>query len=131
MVLRSLSWLGDNALNALAYVALHVASPVRANDCLVRIARLCPPIRNAEQACAAARRLGKRGSCLSRSMAISARFPGSQVVIGVQSEHKRKASTESGRVIDAHAWVEFEGVPLDEGPSSGSWVELGRLDPRS
>ena len=59
---------------------------------------------NREQARGIAGRL-RAGTCLTRAMTVSARLPGSQVVIGVRSGR-------SAQGFGAHAWVEHDGVPL-------------------
>ena len=120
------SFFADNSLNGLAYLALRVASPLRAKRWLSRIGCLYPTLSTPEDAQRMMKRLGNRGTCLSRSLAIRVRCPSSEVVIGVQSPHNRAAAAQSTRAVDAHAWVEVGGVAVNEGPDSG-WVEIGRL----
>jgi hypothetical protein len=55
-----------------------------------------------DEATSVAKRL-RGGTCLTRSMAVAARVPRSNVVIG--------GSKEKG-AFGAHAWVELEGRPL-------------------
>ena len=124
---RAFAWVADNALNALAYLVLHVASPIRAGAWLKRAGWAYAPLGSIDEARKMKKRLGNRGTCLSRSIAVAARCPGSQVVIGVQPGNSVRAS---GRPVDAHAWVEIEGVAL-ENEASAPWVELGRIDLRS
>ncbi len=120
---RVSSWIGANALNAFAYLALRLAPPIRARAWIARMADLFPRIRSVDEARAMIARLGDRGTCLSRSMAVAARYPGSEVVIGVlQGSSRNPAST---RPLDAHAWVEVGGVALGE--SDQSWAEMGRF----
>ena len=64
----------------------------------------------------AALALGGPGSCLSRSLAIAARAPGSEVVIGVTRK-------ESG--LEAHARVEIDRRPLSRTDPQGD--EIARL----
>ncbi len=123
------TWIADNALNAIAYVALRLAPPNRAKRWVERFGRVYPVLRSIEDARAMAHRLGGRGTCLSRSLAVAARCPGSEVVIGA-IEPRKDASTPAGdRPLDAHAWVEVSGVPLLDGKPR--WRELGRLVLRS
>jgi hypothetical protein len=124
---RLVSWLADNALNGLAYVALHFTSPPRAKAWVGRVGHLYPPLRTVEDAQKMTEELGSRGTCLSRSLAIAARYPGSQVVIGVAPRGKNESpGLKSRRALDAHAWIEVEGVPLVE-KTPLAWVEIGRL----
>jgi hypothetical protein len=127
---RALTWMGDNVLNALAYCALRVAPPIRANICVRRVARLYPMIENIEEARAMVKRLGSRGTCLSRSLAVASRCVGSEVVIGALGPGSGTATTSPPqRPLQAHAWVEVGGTPLLSDETS--WRELGRLSPRS
>ncbi len=124
---RLSSWIADNALNALAYVALHLTSPPRAKAWVERVGHFYPPLRTVEAAPTMSEELGKRGTCLSRSLAVAARYPGSHVVIGVAPRGRTEPSRPpSRRALDAHAWVEVEGEVLGE-ESPLPWVEMGRL----
>jgi hypothetical protein len=132
MGLRAISWIGDNALNAVAYLSLMVAPPLRAKTWVGRLGSLYPAIATVDEARNLTKRLGGRGTCLSRSLAVAARCPGSQVVIGVIPPRcgglpRLEPSRWS---VDAHAWVEIVGVALLDGANS-PWVEVGRLDVRS
>ena len=53
----------------------------------------------------AARSLRRCGTCLSRSVTVASRLPGSEVAIGVGRD-------DNG--VFAHAWVEVGGRPLSE-----------------
>jgi hypothetical protein len=131
MGLGAIFWIGDNALNAVAYLSLMVAPPLRAKTWLGRLGSLYPAIDTVDEARNLTKRLGGRGTCLSRSLAVAARCPGSQVVIGVipplRGELPRLDASRWS--IDAHAWVEMVGVALDG--ANLPWVEVGRLVVRS
>ena len=125
----ALTWLGDNALNGVAYLSLLVATPLRAKTWVKVVASLYPTIETIDEARDVIRRLGARGTCLSRSLSVAARCRGSQVVIGVVPPSR--ADTPRIRLsrwpIDAHAWVEIAGTALLDG-TTPAWVEVGRLD---
>jgi hypothetical protein len=126
---RAISWFADNALNGLAYLSLVVAPPLRAKIWVERAAAIFPRITTIGDARRLCRRLGARGTCLSRSLAVAARCPGSQVVIGVfrPQRSKEHQTPFAPRSVGAHAWVEIGGVALPEEPNS-LWVEVGRMD---
>jgi hypothetical protein len=117
-----LNWASDNAFHIITSVALRVGSPRQAKAWTKKAARLWPDISSVEAAEAAIARLGGRGTCLTRSMAIAARCPEAFVVIGVWR------GRTCGRVssVPAHAWIEMRGAPLGSA-EKGSWIELGRL----
>jgi len=129
------SWIIDNGLNATTYLVLRLMSPSSAKAWAERLARFCRPICGVDEAYQMAKRLGGRGTCLSRSLTLLARCPGAQMVIGVNRPvlHPSSGAGSSRRSLAAHAWVEFRGVSLDiAGPSiSGAgnpvWQELGRM----
>jgi len=99
------SFVADNSLNVLAYLTLYVASPPRAQRWLERVGRLCPAVITVEAARQMMERLGSRGTCLSRSLAIAARCPDSEVVIGVQSPHRRPdVHRRSARSMPMRGW---------------------------
>jgi hypothetical protein len=125
----AVSWFGDNALNAVAYVSLMVAPPLRAKTWVERFGSFYPALNTVEEAQRLSRRLGARGTCLSRSLAVAARCPGSHVVVGVVPPDRGKlARTDSPHwSVNAHAWVEIDGVPLLHDTNS-RWVEVGRID---
>ena len=104
----------DHPLHAVAYVSIQLLPPRRAHALVVRAGSILPQRRTAEAVRLAASRL-RSGTCLSRALTISARAPGSEVVIGV------------GRpsAFNAHAWVEIDGVPVR--PTDPSGAELARL----
>jgi hypothetical protein len=122
------AWIVDHSLNMWAYLSLLAMRPLRAKSAVEWAASVYPPIGSVAEARRAAYRVRRRGTCLSRSLAIAARFPGSVVVIGVRTTPDAKITGPTSlKSIDAHAWVEIEGVALlDE--ERRSWTEVGRLD---
>lgn len=103
------------ALNVTAWVLLHVRPPIEAKRAVDGIARWLPPCREPGDA-----RLMKRalrgGTCLSRSMAVASRLTGAEVVIGVRPGEPRASA------LHAHAWVEWQGKPLDENDVQGDII---------
>jgi hypothetical protein len=120
------AWIGDNALHAMAYVALRVTSPMRAENWIARVATLLPRLSTVEAARAMMARLENRGTCLSRSVAVAARCADAHVVIGVVPRSRQPRSGPMARSIDAHAWVEVGDVSVPDARDT-PWVELGRL----
>jgi hypothetical protein len=118
------AWAADNVLHTLAFLALHAGSPKWARSWTRGVASFWPVIDSVEGAQAMTRRLGMRGTCLSRSLAVAARCPKSNVVIGVV--RAGAANTSGVPSIHAHAWVEIDSVPLES--MQVNWVEVGRLD---
>ncbi len=104
----------DLALLAAAHGLLRVLPPLRAHALLLRIGTLWPEIRSAEEAREASAQLVGFGTCLSRAMAVAARTPAADVVIGVAP---RRAST-----LFAHAWLEMGGVPVDLSEVAGAAI---------
>ncbi len=104
----------DHILHAVAYASLRMLPPRDAHAFVVRAGSLLPQRRSPESVRSAASRL-RRGTCLSRALTITARAPGSEVVIGVSPPS----------AFDAHAWVELAGVPLDAADPRGA--EIVRL----
>jgi hypothetical protein len=87
-----------HALHGASRCALRFLSPLAARRAILKLAAGLPPFADLSEARAAGRMLS-RGTCLSRSLAISARLPGSHVVIGVDARR-------SSRLL-AHAWVQL------------------------
>jgi hypothetical protein len=109
-------------LPILAHSLLRVCSPLRAHALLVRIGALFPELRTPDEARLAFQGLSGRGTCLSRALAIAARAPTADVVIGV--------SPRGNAPLLAHAWIEMDGLPLD--PSEVVGTAIARLGgPRS
>ena len=82
-----------------------------------------PPLVRRADIAKSASRLRSRGTCLSRSLALAARMPEAEVVIG--------AAPRRGERLFAHAWVELRGEPVhmneDEKHEIGRVDEIGRL----
>src|SRR5882762_6083138 len=104
-------------LNLTAFLALGVFRPRQARRLIERLASL-PRSIDEETARDAVERLKPLGTCLSRSLAIAARLPRAEVVIGVRKD-------EHQGDVRAHAWVELEGRPLVDDEMVGE--ELARL----
>jgi hypothetical protein len=115
-----LQWISDNAFHVIAVFALRLGSPRRARAWTKQVARLWPRVWTLEAAEAVRGRLGGRGTCLTRAVAVAARCPGSFVVVGGQVPPRG-----SGRSFEAHAWVEVSGRCL--GRENQRWIELGRI----
>jgi hypothetical protein len=88
-----------HAIHGVARVALRLQSPYAARRTLDSLASWLRPFENVDEARAAGRTLARRGTCLSRSVAIAARLPGSKVVIGIDVRR-------SSQML-AHAWVQL------------------------
>jgi hypothetical protein len=97
-----------HAVHGFAWLALRFLPPLRARSAVERVARLAEPFSSVGDARVGVRALGSLGSCLSRSIAVSALLPGSQVVIGV--------GPGGERALRAHAWVELGRTRLDALP---------------
>jgi hypothetical protein len=74
----------DVALNLAAQAALRRMSPLRAMRWMKRIASLLPEIDSASAARSSLQKIERRGTCLSRSIAVAARCVNAQVIVGVQ-----------------------------------------------
>jgi hypothetical protein len=104
----------DHLLHVVAYVSIRLLPPRRAHAVVVRAGAFLPQRRSLAAVRRAASRL-RSGTCLSRALTVSARAPGSEVVIGVGRPSE----------LNAHAWVELEGRPLR--PDDPSGAEIARL----
>jgi hypothetical protein len=122
----SLAWFGDNFLNLWAQLALRSVGTIRAKEMVEGLAARYPSIRSIEEARRVVQRMASRGTCLSRSLVVATRCPGSAVIIGV-AKGRSAASSDAPVAPFAHAWVEINGVPVDDDPRR-SWTEIGRLD---
>jgi hypothetical protein len=109
--------IADELLNLTARLLLRAFPLPVAQRMLAGVGRLLPQRRTRQEVHRAASELGGRGTCLSRALAIAARAPAAEVVIGVQ--------LEAGSRLLAHAWLEVDGVPLD--PLDPSGGEIARL----
>ncbi|MGA2449830.1 MAG: hypothetical protein ABTD50_14210 [Polyangiaceae bacterium] len=108
----------DELLHGLARALLRVVTPLQAHAVLRGLGRILPKRRGLEEIRRAAKRLGSRGTCLSRAMALSARAPDADVVIGVFPPQQRRGAL-------AHAWIEYRGLALDAEDVAG--VEIARM----
>ncbi len=108
--------LENHLLHVFARVAVRAATPLRAMRMVELAGGLLPPLSPLE-ALRVATELEGRGTCLSRSLAIAARLPFAEVVIG--------GSLAPGRPFAAHAWVEHEGEAISA--THGHLHEIARL----
>jgi hypothetical protein len=114
---QRLSVIADETLHALARILLRICSPRRACAILAQVGALLPPYNERSDILRAALRVGGRGTCLSRALAVAARAPEAELVIGV-------APRTSDRLL-AHAWLELSGELID--PSDGAGLEMEQL----
>ena len=108
--------LENHLLHVFARVAVRAATPLRAMRMVELAGGFLPPL-SPREALRVATALGGRGTCLSRSLAIAARLPFAEVVIG--------GSLAPGRPFAAHAWVEHEGEAISA--THGHLHEIARL----
>jgi hypothetical protein len=108
----------DDLLHLLARLLLRTVTPLKAHRVLSTVCVLLPKRREREEIRRASARLAARGTCLSRALAVEARAPGVDIVIGVLPPRSRRAAL-------AHAWLELGGVPIDVGEVVG--VEIARM----
>jgi Transglutaminase-like superfamily len=107
----------DDLLNLAARVLLRVYTPSTVHLLMTNVGRLLPKRDTAAEVRAAAARLRPRGTCLTRALALAARSPHADVIIGVKPNGRKG--------IDAHAWIEVDGMPLHSSDPSGE--EIARL----
>jgi hypothetical protein len=107
----------DFGLPLLASGLLRVCSPLRAHAVLVRVGAFLPELHTPGEARGAMQALGGRGTCLTRALAVAARAPAADVVIGVAPGGQAP--------LLAHAWVEMDGAPID--PSDVAGTVIARL----
>ena len=112
--------LGTRTLRIVASLALSIFPPLRAKQIVDFVARPLAPLSCPEAICLA-QALEGRGTCLSRALAIAARLPGADVVIGIAPPPTKGPF--------AHAWVEYRGRPLRASDATG--VEIARIGPSS
>jgi hypothetical protein len=103
----------DELLHIVARIAVRLWPPLTAKRRIDKVAALVKPI-DIDEATRLTQRL-RGGTCLTRSLAIAARLPGSEVVVGV--------SRAQGSPLRAHAWVEAQGLCIGEPEPT----ELARL----
>ena len=122
---EAIEWASDNALNLFAYLVLRASPPARAKIWVDRLGRMHLSVMGTKNAEQMMRRLNRRGTCLSRALAVAACLPGSEVVIGVARSSSPPIEVNS-RDFAAHAWVELGGIPVDEDEKAG-WFEVARM----
>ena len=83
---------------------MRLGSPRSAHRVVRAVGRALPAL-DASEATRVAAGLAGRGTCLSRALALAARLPGAEVVIGARRPGVDGAFT-------AHAWLERDGVAL-------------------
>jgi hypothetical protein len=89
---------------------------------LTRAGTLLPTVDSPEEARRIAASLAGHGTCLSRSLALAARAPSADVVIGVMPRGTAP--------LLAHAWIEMNGAPIN--PAEVTGAEIARIrGPRS
>ena len=121
-VQHRVSGIRDSPVHALAWLLLRLCSPARTHAILLRVGAHLAPIDTPDEARRAWRAVARHGTCLSRALAIAARTPTADVVIGVEP---RKDAP-----LFAHAWIEMNGSPID--PSEVAGTVIARLHgPRS
>lgn len=108
--------IAEDFLNLAAHALLRICSPSTTHAVLQRAGDFLPRRRTREELRWAALNMKQRGTCLTRALALAARSPRAEVVIGVHYDE---------RDLRAHAWVELDGGPLD--PSHPSGREIARL----
>lgn len=106
--------LRDISLHAAAWGLLRAYPPARAHEILLRAGARFAPIHTPEEARRVSRAVGRFGTCLSRALAVAARMPTAEVVIGVAP--RRNAP------LFAHAWVEVDGAPIDPDEVAGNVI---------
>ncbi len=120
-------------LHLLTRVALHVMNPRDVLALVTHVARSLTPL---PPTASSVTLLGRRGSCLSRSITLAARIPGARVAVGVKKHGYRAVGATRfglrGRdAISAHAWVEVDGHALSQGEEFGKVIAYIQGDDRN
>lgn len=110
----------DQGLHTLARLLLRVCSPRRVHAILSYLGGFLPPHVDRDDLLRAERRMRGRGSCLSRGLAVAARAPHADLVIGVAPPARAG--------FFAHAWLELAGEPIDHAEVAGD--EIARFRSR-
>jgi hypothetical protein len=108
------TWYADLAMLLAARGLLAACPPARAHAVLLRIGARFPPIETADEARRTLRFLARYGTCLTRSLAVAARIPRADVVIGV--------APRKDAPLFAHAWVEMDGMAVDPADVAGAII---------
>ena len=111
----------DEGIHLVTRALLRSTSPLLTHRILGAIGSVFPELRGRVAIAKAMARLALRGTCLSRALAISARAPDADVVIGA-------GSLEARHRFRAHAWLEIDGEPLESRDSVGT--EVARMRAR-
>ncbi len=106
----------DGLLIGAARVLLRTRSPATAHRIMLQLGRVLPQRRDADDLRRSARQMEGRGTCLTRALALAARAPLAEIVIGVEPHRES---------LRAHAWLEWNGVPLSTTDPVG--LEIARL----
>jgi hypothetical protein len=114
----------ETLLHLFTRAALRVMGPRAAFELVTRVARPLAPL---EPSPASLTRLGRQGSCLSRSISLASRMRGARVAVGVKkSGYRAVGATRYGLrgrdAIAAHAWIEVNGQPIDEHDQYGKVI---------
>jgi len=125
----AIGWCSDHLLNVFALATLRALRPLDAKALVARVACWYPVLTTADTAGRAASRLGVRGTCLSRALAVAARCSQADVVIAVTPASCPRSDYRSRtrNAIHAHAWVEVAGVAIPRQLQEDRWTELMRL----
>ena len=107
----------DEVLHGLTCILLRLCSPQRAHAIVSRVGALLPALDDRAAVRRAGMRIRNRGTCLSRALAVAARAPDADVVIGLVPP--------SGQRLLAHVWLELGGEPIDWSDVAGD--EIARL----
>jgi hypothetical protein len=110
--------LATRILHAVAVLAVRTRPPLAAKRIVDALGRALPAL-SLGDAMRTAQELEGSGTCLTRALAIAARLPGSEVVIGSDGPSR------GTRPFGAHAWVEREGTIVSA--TMPSRFEIARL----
>ena len=117
----------DELFLVLTRIVLRLCPPLQAYAILTRLGALLPPHDDLSDVLRVRNRVRGRGSCLSRALAVAARAPQVDLVIGV--------TPRPNMPLFAHAWLELAGMPIDPSDVAGSEIArirgTGRCEARS
>jgi hypothetical protein len=107
----------DEALHVLSRIVVRFCSPERAHFIVTRLGALLPPHCDHASLMRASVCVRRRGTCFTRALALAARAPQADLVIGVAPRRDQP--------LFAHAWLELSGQPID--PLDVAGVEIARI----
>ena len=110
----------DEILHAVARIALRCCSPRLAYAIVTEVGAFLPQHPDHAHVRCAGARIRRKGTCLSRALTLAARTPSAELVIAV--------APRAGQRLFAHAWLEFEGIPLEPSEVAGSEIARIRRD---